>query len=185
MDIWSLGKDFTLVKIQSPKKEKGITTLKKGTEMWNYLPKIKKLIRIPPSMMMSSWMGSDFTNDDLVKESSWEDDYTALEGVPEGEYRSLVFKPKPEAAVTWGKVVVYWDVNSELPVRQDNYDEKGIKVREMHFLDPKELGGRMLPSKLKLIPLNKKNQYTEIIYNAMEFDIEIDEAFFSKAQMRR
>ena len=185
MEIWSLGRDNTLVRILAPVKEKGTSTLKKGTEMWNYLPKIKKLIRIPPSMMMSSWMGSDFTNDDLVKESSWEQDYEITAGEPEKDYRTLVFVPKPDAAVTWGKVVLVWDPASDLPVRQDFYDEKGVKVREMDFLDAAELGGRIIPTVLKLIPLNKEDQSTVITYQQMEFDLELDESFFSKSKIRK
>jgi len=185
MEIWSLGMDHTLVKILSPKKERGTATLKKGTEMWNYLPKIRKLIRIPPSMMMSSWMGSDFTNDDLVKESSWETDYNISNGSPEGDLESLIFIPKPDAAVTWGKVVLIWDPATDLPVRQDFFDEKGVKVREMHFEDTVDLGGRMLPSKLVLIPLTKEGHKTTITYESIDFKVELDESFFSKSQVRK
>jgi outer membrane lipoprotein-sorting protein len=185
MEVWTLGKDHTLVRILAPKKEKGISTLKKKSEMWNYLPKIRKLIRIPPSMMMSSWMGSDFTNDDLVKESSWEDDYEVSSGPMEGRLQTLIFIPKPNAAVTWGKVVLVWDPEKSLPVRQDFYDEKKQKVREMVFSDIKNLGGRKIPSVLTLTPLTKKDRHTIITYQKMDFNVPLEPSFFTKSQIRQ
>ena len=76
MTVWTKGMDHTFIRITAPKKEQGVATLRIGNEMWNYLPKTNKVMKIPPSMMMGSWMGSDFTNDDLVKESSMLNDYT-------------------------------------------------------------------------------------------------------------
>ncbi|MCI5132049.1 MAG: outer membrane lipoprotein-sorting protein, partial [Candidatus Electrothrix sp. EH2] len=76
MQSWSVGKDKSFIKILYPGKDKGITFLKMDNSMWQYVPRIEKTIKIPASMMLQSWMGSDFSNDDLVRESSISEDYT-------------------------------------------------------------------------------------------------------------
>jgi len=185
MEVWSLGMDHTLVRILSPSKEKGTSTLKRDTEMWNYLPKIEKLIRIPPSMMMGSWMGSDFTNDDLMRESTWSEDYQMTRGPDEEGLVVAVFEPKPEAPVTWQRVEVRFDKQSRLPVQQVYFDEKGRRARVMVFDEVKVIGGRRIPSRITLTPLLKEGYETQVVYTEMAFDIALDPSFFSKAQMKR
>jgi len=188
MKMWTKGLENTLVRILSPRKEKGTATLKRGNEMWNYLPKIGKTIRIPPSMMMSSWMGSDLTNDDLVKETSWESDYhiSFLEDPPAGEV-GLKYVPKEDAAVTWSQVLAFLDAESHLPLRLDYYDEKGVKVRTMEYSEIKELGGRSLPIRFEIIPLSKdkKGRRTIMIYKELEFDPKLKSGLFTLSNLRR
>lgn len=203
MEMWTRGLDDTLVRIKKPRKERGVATLKKGSEMWNYLPKIRKTIRVPPSMMMGSWMGSDFTNDDLVRSSSWEKDYemtwddAAAKGKGERCIRST---PKPAAAVTWTKVVSCFVKRGdgaakgadgaaavELPTRQDFFDEKGRLARTMTFSDIKELGGRRIPATMTLTPLlgDKKGNETIIEMVSMDFGVKHPANTFSQANLRR
>lgn len=188
MEIYTRGQDDTLVRILSPRKEQGTSTLKKGREMWNYLPKIKKTIRVPPSMMMSGWMGSDFTNDDMVRESSWRDDYhgTMSPDSPSGQ-KCLEFRAKENAAVAWDRVVTCVDANEYYPITQDFYDEKGRKARTMRFEDVGNLGGRTVPRRLVLEPLldDKRGHKTVVTYDEMEWDIEADDSLFSLSRLRR
>ncbi len=185
MQVWSLGMDYTLVRILAPRKDKGVSTLKRETEMWNYLPKIKKLVRIPPSMMMSSWMGSDFTNDDLMRESSWEKDYDVSAGPVQNGKVDLIFTPKPEAPVTWQKVVTSIDLEARLPLEQAFFDEKGRKVRVLIFDEVKELDGRMIPSRMTLKPLLKEGHLTVVTYQELKFDVGLNKGFFSKSELKR
>ncbi|PLX42388.1 MAG: outer membrane lipoprotein-sorting protein [Deltaproteobacteria bacterium] len=188
MKMWSRGLDDTLAVITSPAKERGTATLKRDREMWNYLPKIDKTIRIPPSMMMASWMGSDFTNDDLMRETSWEKDYTISlkDDAPEGAV-GLVYIPKPDAPVTWSKVVGYMQLGTYLPISIEYYDEKDRKVREMTFDEPTKMGGRTIPSRVILTPLSedKLGNSTVLVYEKMEFDIPLEENLFSLSALRR
>ncbi len=188
MQVWSRGEDYTLVRILSPRKEEGISSLKRGREMWNYLPKIGKTIRVPPSMMMASWMGSDFTNDDLVKEYSWEDDYLVEYGEPAapGEF-TLVYRPREGAAVTWERVEIGFDRASRLPLWEDYYDEKGRKARRLEFSEVREMGGRHLPTVMTLTPLSedKRGRVTIVHYLEMEFDLPLPEETFTLAYLRR
>ncbi len=188
MRVWTQGLENTLVRILSPRKEKGTATLKRGNEMWNYLPKIGKTIRIPPSMMMSSWMGSDLTNDDLVKETSWEADYhvSLAQNPPAGQI-GLNYVPRENAAVTWSKVVAFVARGTFLPLNLDYYDEKGLKVRTMKYSEVRELGGRSLPVKFEVIPLSeeKKGRRTIMIYRELEFEVDLKDNLFSLSNLRR
>jgi hypothetical protein len=158
LEVWSEGLDKTFILIDSPLKDKGTTTLRVKTEMWNYFPKIDKVMRVPPSMMMGSWMGSDFTNDDLVKESTFIADYTGelihpAEAKPDCYYLSL--KPKTTTVTVWGKVALQVQKDSYLPLKETYYDEKGAAMRVIEFKEVKELGGRRIPAVMELTPLHK------------------------------
>lgn len=189
MEVWTRGMDDTLVRIRAPRKEKGTSTLKKGREMWNFLPKIKKTIRVPPSMMMSGWMGSDLTNDDMVRESSWQRDYVAsmLDQAARSEQKCVEFKAKSDAAVAWDRVVVCVDPEKYYPIRQDFYDEKGRHARSMTFSDVRIFSGREMPTRISVKPLldDKKGNETVLVYRDIVFDLELDETLFSLARLRR
>lgn len=169
LKAWSMGKERSLIRIFSPRKDKGIATLKIDQEMWNFFPKINKVIKIPPSMMMGSWMGSDFTNDDLVKESSLVDDYNlSLEESAEQYIITLI--PKALTVTVWGRIDYIVDKSLMIPVEQIFFDEKMDKVRIMKFLDPKDFSGRLLPSTLEITPLNKPGNKTSVTYQHIIFD---------------
>lgn len=185
MEVWSLGLDYTLVRILSPRKEKGVSTLKRETEMWNWLPKVKKLVRIPPSMMMGSWMGSDFTNDDLMRESSWENDYEVSTEPIEAGKVALIFTPKPDAPVTWSRVVTRIDLEARLPLSQSFYDEKEREVRRMIFDEVRDLNGKTVPTRMTLTPLLEEGRSTVVLYEEMEWDVNLKTSFFSKSQLKK
>jgi outer membrane lipoprotein-sorting protein len=187
MRVWSRGMEETLVRILYPPKEEGTATLKRGNEMWNYLPKIKKTIRVPPSMMMASWMGSDFTNDDLMRETTWESDYdVSLAPAPPAGRVGLVYIPRPGAPVTWSKVVVWLDAERLLPLAEEYHDEKGRMARVMRFEEVGLLGGRTLPKRVVLTPLSedKKGHVTVMEYEAMEFDIRLAPDTFTLTRLQ-
>jgi len=173
MELWTEGLDKTFVRIFSPRKETGTATLRVDNDMWNYFPKINKVMKVPPSMMMSSWMGSDFSNDDLVKESSMRKDYLASHISPEGAeegFHYIEFIPKEDSPIVWGRIVVKVRKNDYIPVREDFYDEKGRHMRVMRLKDIKPLGGRVMPTVMELIPLNKEGQRTIVTYKDAVFD---------------
>lgn len=189
MESWEKDREKFLVRILSPKKEEGVGSLKIGYQMWNFLPRVERVIKIPPSMMMSSWMGSDFTNDDLVKESSIIYDYTHnLLGITDlnGE---KVYKvesiPKPDAPVVWGKIIFFVRVEGYTPLRQEYYSESGEMVRYMVLSDVKKMSGRILPTYQEMVPLNKKGKKTIIKLIDIKFDIPIDEDVFTLRQLKK
>jgi outer membrane lipoprotein-sorting protein len=189
MKAWSLGNDYSLILITGPARDKGQAFLKRKIEMWNWQPSIDRVIKLPPSMMLQSWMGSDFTNDDLVKASSIVEDYDHTmkkDSVVEGmEAYKIEMIPKPDAAVVWGKVIMFIDKKeyNELLVRY--YDEEGGLVNTLVLSDIKSIGGRILPARLEMIPAENPKQKTVIEYNQLEFDIGLKEEFFSIQNMKR
>jgi outer membrane lipoprotein-sorting protein len=184
MESWSRGQDDTFIRILAPRKDRGVSTLKLGNEMWNYFPKIDKVIKVPPSMMMSSWMGSDFTNDDLVKESSLADDYETTRQDKDGLiYLTLV--PRQQTVTVWGKIEVVVDAASLIPVEQSYYNERGEKVRVMSFHEPRDFGGIMLPSRMEMTPLNKEGYKTVIYYDALSLNVELDDDVFTMRNLKR
>jgi outer membrane lipoprotein-sorting protein len=189
MDYWEKGKDKSLIKITSPAKEAGMVSLKVDNNMWNYLPGVERVIKVPPSMMMQSWMGSDFTNDDLVKESSIVDDYDpAISGsdtLDGDEVYLLELIPKPEAAVVWGKIVAYIRARDYIPVKYEYYDEKEELIRVMNLSEVKWMGDRNIPTVWTIIPLKKEGRKTVMEVIELQFDIPIDDDIFSLSNLKR
>lgn len=178
MQVWSQGMENTFIRILAPKKDRGIATLKLGPEMWNYFPKVNKAIKVPPSMMMSSWMGSDFTNDDLVKEASLAEDYEVTrQDIDHTSLLTLV--PKEQTVTVWAKIEVLVDREALLPLEQRYFNERGEQVRVMKFLDVKAFGEYNLPSRLEMTPLNKEGHKTIIYYDDLKLNVPIDEEMFT------
>jgi outer membrane lipoprotein-sorting protein len=188
MEIWSLGTEYSLVRVESPTREAGTATLKAGQEVWNYLPRVDRTIKVPPSLMMGSWMGSHFTNDDLVKESSIVDDYdfeVSFEGERNGvEVWEFTLIPKPEAPVVWGRVDYQVRKADLMPTTVGYFDEDGDLARTIEFSDYRSMGGRLVPAILDVIPADKPNELTRLIYHELDFDVDLDEAFFSLRNLR-
>ena len=189
MDVWSRGEEKSLLLIKSPAKEAGTATLKVDDNIWNYLPKVDRTMKVPASMMSGAWMGSHFSNDDLVKESRMAQDYefaitSRPADNPEGLY-IVECTPLPDAPVVWGKVVVKVRGEDLLTTEITYWDEKGELKRTMQFLDIKELGGRNMPSKMLLLPADKPDEYTEVIYEALDFDAEVPESTFTLQSLKQ
>lgn len=178
MDAWSRGEDDSLIRITAPAKDAGTTTLKVGDDMWNYIPKIDRTMKIPPGMMSGAWMGSHFSNDDLVKSNRLADEFTyEKESFIDGVY-TIVCTAKPDAAVVWGKVVVKVR-EDKVPLEVAYYDEDGELARKMTFSDVRELGGRTVPATMLLEPADRPGEFTRITTTAMDFDVNFDDRTFS------
>lgn len=187
MDVWSKGMDKTFIRILEPKKEQGIATLRIGTEMWNYLPKTSKVMKIPPSMMMSSWMGSDFTNDDLVKEFTFVESYHFELTTPENPAEGTLYVkciPKEGLPIVWGHIIIAVKEANYMPLWQEYYDEKGKLMREVVFKEIKTFGDREIPSVMELIPQTKEGHKTLLRYLEAQFDIPLDEQVFTLRNLR-
>jgi outer membrane lipoprotein-sorting protein len=187
MKAWTEGLDKTFIRILSPAKERGVGTLRIENEMWNYLPKTNKVIKIPPSMMMSSWMGSDFTNDDLVKEFSLFEDYTYELIEPDDPVDSLVYVnciPHPERPIVWGNIVIAARRADTIPVWQKYYDEDGKLMRLMEYSEVTVFDGRKVPAVMTMIPQDEEGHRTTMRYNELEFDVDVAEDIFSLRNLR-
>jgi outer membrane lipoprotein-sorting protein len=189
MKSWSLGTELSLILITGPARDKGMAFLKREREIWNWQPSIDRTIKMPPSMMMQSWMGSDFTNDDLVRESSIIEDYhhnlLGSEMVDERECWKIELVPKEDAAVVWGRVLLWVDQADYLQLKTEFYDEDDYLVNTMLGKNLKVMDGKLLPSVMEIIPAEEEGHKTVLEYLSLDFDIDVKESFFSVQNMKR
>ncbi len=189
MTGWTLGTGNTLVVITYPPKEEGVATLMAGKDIWNYLPRVNRVVRVPSSMMSASWMGSHFTNDDLVKESRLSEDFDStisFSGVRGGvSVYDIVLVPKPDAAVVWGRIEFTITQQGYLPLAATYYDEEGKLARTESFAEVKELSGRRMPTVMTLIPADKPMEKTVIRYKKLTLDVPLTPDFFSLTRLSR
>ncbi|HDM8201219.1 TPA: outer membrane lipoprotein-sorting protein [Vibrio harveyi] len=188
MKSWTKGTDLSLVLVTAPAKDKGSASLKRQREMWNWVPSIERVIKIAPSMLSQSWMGSDFTNDDLINQSSIVVDYQhELKGedVFDGDKVWVIDAvAKPDAPVVWSKVTLWISKSTYLQRKVEFYDEFDERVNVMKTYDVKELGGRKLATRMEMQPLDKPDNKTVLITHQAQFDFDIDDSFFSQQQMK-
>lgn len=189
MKNWSLGNEYSLIYITAPAKEKGQVFLKREKEMWNWVPNIERMIKIPPSMMMQSWMGSDFTNDDLVRESSIVHDYThkflGEETIDGYNCYKAELIPLDDAPVVWGKVIIWISKEEFYWLKSEYYDEDGFLVNTENLSEVKQMDDRKIPTRMEMIPADEPGNKTIIIFRNMKFSVKIDESFFSQQNMKR
>ncbi|MBP1629668.1 MAG: rane protein [Bacteroidetes bacterium] len=188
MKAWTKGNKYALIKILSPAKEKGQGFLKREKELWNWIPSIDRMIKMSSSIMSQSWMGSDLSNDDMIRESSMVNDYNhklikheIIRGL--NSYK-LELIPKPNSAIVWGKVNIWIDKEYFTLVRIENYDQDNILVQTIEYFDLKTFGDRILPSRMEISPSDKKSNKTTLITNKADFNIKINESFFSQQNLK-
>lgn len=187
MKTWTKGEEKVLMIIESPPREKGTATLKIEKNLWNYLPRIRRTIRIPPSMMLTSWMGSDFTNDDLVHEASFQKDYESSLVGPSADPNGWLIElaAKPDIVGLWKKLEVIVSEDGRIPLVARYYDRKGRLARTLYYSDVKNFDGHIIPSKLALIPEDKKGHKTELVYEDIDFDVPVPDRTFSLSNLER
>ena len=189
MKSWGRGMNYSMTYITSPAKDKGSVFMKRKTEMWNWMPSISRMIKIPSSMMSQGWMGSDYTNDDILKESSIVHDYThaivgeeKLEGF---DCYKIELTPKEDAAVIWGKVLMWIVKDKYIQVRTEFYDEDDDLIKSNFGHDFKIMDGRLIPTIIEIVPADEEGKKTVMYIQEMKFDIDLPESFFSQQKMKR
>ena len=186
---WAMGNDYSISIVTAPAKEAGTVFLKRKNEVWNWLPSIERTIKMPPSMLMQSWMGTDLTNDDLVRETSMAEDFSQKiigeEAIGGRDSYKIELTPKPESAVVWGKVLMWIDKAEYLQLKIEFYDEDEELVNLMNGYNFKIFGNKKLPSKIEFIPLEDEGNKTVIEYNSWEFDNEIPSNYFTTQYVSR
>jgi outer membrane lipoprotein-sorting protein len=185
MKIYSKGREKFLAKILRPSRLRGMSTLKSGDNLWNYLPDQDRIVKLGSSMMGSSWMGSHFTNDDLVKETDYRKHYTCSGYKEQGGYLTVTMKPRPNAPVVWGKVAMRIKVQGTIPQWARYYDERGKLKRTMRFEAVKEMGGRTMPTRMVLQPADAPSERTVVTFHKMKFDVSVPDRLFTLQGLKR
>ena len=187
MDSWTRGDKHSLVRVTEPPKDRGNGTLLVDNNMWTFTPKINRVIKVPSSMMNQSWMGSDLSNKDVSKDTDIIDqyDHRLLEQYQQDEHQVYVIEsiPHEEAAVVWGKEVV--EVRDDyILLRQEFWDQDGILVKEMLTHEIEEMGGRTVAKRMRMQRLENPGEWTEMLVNEIDFDIEIQPSLFTLSNLR-
>ena len=189
MDAWTRGTGESFIRALSPPKEKGVTFLKKGRQAWQYVPSIDRVIKIPPSMMLQSWMGSDFSNDDVVRADSMVTDYDhVIASEPEEEgvaYWMIRATPKPSAPVVWGRVDLKIRKADFIPVRVEYHDEDGRLVKFYETADFKDIEGRRVATRMTMHDVSRPGHRTEIRYESLTFRPDLRPDTFTEWNLRR
>ena len=189
MKSWALEPDYAIIYVTAPARDKGTVTLKRKKEVWNWIPAAQKVIKIPPSMMLQSWMGSDFTNDDLVKESSVVNDYTHTIVREEryNDYDCYVIEsiPKEDAGVVWSKLLIWISKEYYFQLKVEFYDEDDFLVKTYVGTDIKEMDGRTFPTHWEMLPEDRPGEKTTFTYEKIKFNYPVNESFFSERNMKR
>ncbi len=186
---WDKGTENSMVLITAPAKEKGQTFLKLDREMWSWNPTISRTIKLPPSMLSQGWMGSDFTNDDLLNQRSIVNDYTheivGSEKLEDRDCYKIKLLPKQDAPVVWGKIFLWITKTDDIMLKSEYYDEDEYLVKTELAKDIKNMSGRLIPTQFELIPADEENQKTVVTINSIEFNVPIEDSFFSIQNMKR
>ncbi|HHF3033887.1 TPA: outer membrane lipoprotein-sorting protein [Vibrio diabolicus] len=188
MKSWTKGTELSLVLVTAPAKDKGSASLKRHREMWNWVPSIERVIKIAPSMLSQPWMGSDFTNDDLINQSSIVVDYQhqllQSETFDGDKVWVIDALAKPDAPVVWSKVRLWISQTSFLQRKVEFYDEFDELVNVLTTYDVQTLGGRDVATRMEMQPIDKPGNKTVLITHEAQFDFDIDDDFFSQQQMK-
>jgi outer membrane lipoprotein-sorting protein len=185
---WAGGRELALTLITEPAREKGQTFLKRGNNMWNYIPSIGRLVKLPPSMLSQGWMGSDYTNDDILNESSLVSDYNHellgtedLSGTP---CFKISLAPLEESDIVWGKIITWVSLGEFIFLKSEYYDENQQLVRTETAGEIRLMDGRKIPTRLEIIPADEPGNRTILMIKAIDFDVKIDDGFFSQQNMK-
>lgn len=189
---WHQGRTKAFILIHNPPKEKGTTTLRRGEEMWTWMPRVERLLKVPPTMMHSSWQGSDFTFEDIVKADSIVKDYAhkLVKTSPGTEFETRVIEavPKPDAPVVWGKVLFSVGVFPDgwvIPVKEEDYSERGELIRTITLDQVRTMDGRRVPTRLECVPTRTPGRKTRLDYSLIQFDVDLPDSFFSISRLQK
>ena len=189
MRSWLLGRDYSLIVITAPARDEGTAYLMHEDRIWNYDPNIDRVTRLPSSMMAQSWLGSDFTNDDLVRDSDivadYEHELLRTESYQDRECYVIEMVPRPDIPIVWGKVVVWVSADNYMQLRVENYDQQMNLVNTMELDEVRQMDDREIPTRMTVIPFDTDDERTILTYETIAFDIDIEEEFFTRQNMQR
>ena len=189
LKMWTKGEDYSLILVTSPARDEGSSNLKRIKEVWSWVPRIERTIKLPPSMMSQSWMGSDFKNEDLVRENSIISDFSHTllqdEVLMGRNCYQIELIPHEDAAVVWGKIILWIDKEDYIIMKGEYFDEDLFLVNTMQTTEVAEFDNRMIAAKMEMIPADEEGYKTVMIYHNIKFDLDLKESFFTVQNMKR
>jgi hypothetical protein len=157
----------------------------RDADRWLFIPAINMTRRIAAQDRYSSFVGSDFTYEDVSGRNP-EDDNHSLEREEQFAGKACaVVKSVPKAADMEYSAKLSWiDLISFLPLKEEYYDQQGALYKVFTADEIKEVGG--FPTVLKRTMKNLQSGHaTEVTYTKSEYDIGIEDALFSERFLRQ
>ncbi|MGE0786730.1 MAG: outer membrane lipoprotein-sorting protein [Sandaracinaceae bacterium] len=187
MRAWTHGTNRALVVVESPERERGTATLRRDRNLWTYLPRVARTMRVPPSMMLASWMGSDFTNDDLTQSASYREDFDGSIAGRSDSPAGWLFRYEARDGVVglWRRVDFVISDDGLLPIEARYFDRRMRLSRTMRFDDVRRVDGRTIPTRLSLQPVDRPDEHTELRYLDIDFDANVPDSTFSLTELER
>lgn len=185
MSMYGEGRDKFLARIEEPVKDRGLTSLKIKQEMWNYMPNIDRTMKVPSSLMGDSWMGSHFTNDDLIKGDKIEELYSLKSTRKQTDLALIEAMPKPDSAVVWGKILYHIKLPEKVATEVEYFDEDFVLVRKMILEGFREMEGRLIPMQMRIAPIDSPEESTRVIYEDLQLNLPLDSRMFSVQALKR
>lgn len=186
---WSKDRDYSVTLITAPAREKGQSFLKRKNDMWTWNPNISRFIKLPTSMMSQGWMGSDFTNDDILKESSVVKDYKhkllGEEKINGISCYKIEMLPTEEATVVWGKVIKWISKEDYDQLKSEYYDEDNELIKSDFSTNIKNMDGKLIPTHIEIHPADKPGNRTIVEIKTIKYNIKMNDDFFSQQNMKR
>jgi len=186
---WTKGTDYSVTLILSPAMDEGTVFLKRRNEIWNYIPSIDRLVKMPPSMLSQSWMGTDIKNDDLLENSSLIDDYNkkivATEEIEGYSCYKIELTPKENVNSIWGQIIMWISKADYMQMQVQYYDEDNELINTFYGKSVKLMGGLKIPTENIIVPANKKGNKTKIVTTKRQLNIEVNDNIFTTQYMKR
>jgi len=187
MKVWTRGNKESLVRVTAPARDRGNGTLLLDNDMWSYNPKINRVIKIPSSMMNQSWMGSDFSNNDLAKADDLIDQYrhTLLATEAHNGHKLYVVEAVPHetAPVVWGREVVKIR-DDHLLMEHAFYDQGNMLVKKLVTTEVGRMGGKMIAIRQRMQRLDKPEEWTDVVTHTAQFGLKLPANTFTLANLR-
>jgi hypothetical protein len=188
LNSWMSGRDKTIIRILEPVKQRGEGYLKMKYQLWTYLPKVERTILIPPSSMLQPFLGSDFSYDDLIRASRWDEDYDHhIVGEEEIEGAQAVvidMNPKPEAPIVYGHIKLWLRKRDSVPLKEEFYDERNVLLKTMCFKEIQSKGGHEIPTHWEMVNHLEEGRRTVVTVLEAQYDLPIDERVFSRRWLK-
>lgn len=183
------GEQKYFIYLHSPADVAGMTFMvykypNRDDDRWLFIPAINLVNRIAARDSRSSFVGSDFTYEDVSGRDIVADTHTLLkEDQIDGRKVTLV-ESKPNSPAEYARKVGWIDPVTFLPLKEEYYDIQGALYKVFSADEVKEIQG--IPTVMKRTMANVKSGHkTEVVFERVQYNVGIGDDLFSERYLRR
>lgn len=184
MRIYSEGEARGLTRVIAPPRDAGQAFLNDGDNVFIYNPRLRRVLRLPPSGQSDSFLGSDISYNDLAGDDLQEDYSASILEETDGSI-TLELTPNPNAPTPYGKIHLSAEKPSYAPTKITYFDQRDTAVKENILSDYAEIDGLYIPQKFEVKDLLEEGNMTVVTWQDAEFGVEIPKSCFSQNALER